>query len=95
MLRVRDEFIDGNSDSVIPTLVNKTPTFAMSYNLMMGIGIVALSTVKILIYLRVNEEYGLLAWLVFTTLMDTVPFTIFLCVWILIFCVLYKIMGSL
>ena len=61
MLRIKDEFINGNSDSVIPTLVNKTPTFSMGYNLMMGIGIVALSTVKILIYLRVNEEYGLLA----------------------------------
>ena len=67
----------------------------MFYNLTMTTGIVVLGTVKVLLYLKVNEEYGMLSELVFATLRDSTPFTIFMFIWLLIFCVIFKTMGSL
>ena len=45
--------------------------------------------------MRVNTEYGMLSSLVFATIRDTTPFNIFMIVWILYFCVLFKVMGSM
>ena len=53
-LRVKEELIDGRTDSVLPSETNKTPNFFMAYNVFMTMGIVALSMVKVLFYLRVN-----------------------------------------
>jgi hypothetical protein len=79
----------------IPTTTNNVPTFAMFYNLTLTTGIVVLGTIKVLLYLKVNEEYGMLSELVFATIIDATPFTIFMFIWLLIFCVIFKIMGSM
>lgn len=79
----------------IPTLTNNKPTFAMFYNLTMTTGIVVMGTIKVLLYLNVNEKYGMLAELIFATLRDSTPFTIFMFIWLFIFCIIFKIMGSM
>jgi hypothetical protein len=94
--RVKAEFIDDvTSSSGIPTGLHHSLNIDRFINIIIATGIVALTTVKVLLYLRVNEEYGMISQLVFATIRDTFAFNIFIVIWILYFCVLFKIMGSM
>jgi len=69
VLRIKDQLLDGHEDTGLPNLTsNNKPTFMMFYNLLMTSSIVSLIAVKLLLYMRVNEEYGMLSELVFATI---------------------------
>jgi hypothetical protein len=81
-------------DQGLPNLKTTSATPMLLFNIITTIIISFIAVAKILIYLRVSEIYGMLAQLIFAALIDTFPFSIFFIIWLLIFCVLYKVMGS-
>lgn len=50
--------------------------------------------VKVLFFMKLFEKFGMLVQLIVTCLADVIPFTVFLCVWILAFTLVYKILGA-
>ena len=55
--------------------------------------IVCQSFLKIMFFLRVFEQFGLLVDLVAQALSDSIPFTCFLIMWLILFSLLFRILG--
>jgi hypothetical protein len=51
-------------------------------------------SIKVMIALKVDEEFGLLWQLVTTCLFEMTPFSLFLGIWLGFFAVLYRVLGS-
>jgi len=55
--------------------------------------IICQSFLKIMFFLRVFEQFGLLVDLVAQALSDSIPFTCFLIMWLILFSLLFRILG--
>lgn len=55
--------------------------------------IISASFMKLLAFLKVDPDFGLLVDCVSQCLEDCVPFTTFLCAWMAVFCILYRVLG--
>lgn len=60
---------------------------------LLNIILVVQACIKVQFYLRVNESFGLLVQLVAQCLIDVTYFSVFFFAWILVFSLLYRILG--
>ena len=63
-------------------------------NYLFAMGMLSLTMFKFLVQLRVFDQLGQLVLLVFQCVADTVPFVIYLCVWIVYFVCSNTILGA-
>ena len=80
--------IDGNMKPEDPIEVSRI----FWYSILQTV-IITASFMKLMGFLKVNPEFGLLVDCVSKCLEDCVPFTTFLTAWMGIFCILYRILG--
>lgn len=70
------------------------PSAFLGASIMFNFTISMLIISKLMILIRINQTFSQLAELVIVCIKDVIPFLIFLFTWILIFCVLYKVLGA-
>ena len=80
--------IDGNASPENPDEVNRIFWYAVLQTV-----IVSASFMKLMGFLKVDPEFGLLVDCVSKCLEDCVPFTTFLTAWMGVFCILYRVLG--
>lgn len=81
--------------STLPDAENtKEPSVNLAFSIVLNLAISVLVSIKVMIALKVDEEYGLLWQLVNKCFIEMTPFSVFLAIWLLFFAVLYRILGS-
>lgn len=71
------------------------PSYWLGESIILNFTICILIISKLMILIRINQTFSQLAELVIVCIRDVIPFLIFLFTWILIFCVLYKVLGAM
>lgn len=95
VLRINHNIGKKENRSTLPTISNSTdPSVNLAFSIVLNLTIAVLVSVKVMMFLKVDEEFGLLWQLVSKCIVELTPFTVFLVIWLLFFAVLYKILGS-
>ena len=71
-----------------------SPSVYMGFNIVLNLVLCILIICKLMVLIRINQTMSQLAELLIVCIGDVVPFMIFFVIWILIFCVLYKVLGA-
>lgn len=70
------------------------PSVWLGLNIVLNFVLCLLIICKLMVLIRINQTMSQLAELLIVCIGDVVPFMIFFIIWILIFCVLYKVLGA-
>ena len=95
VMRINHNAARSTNRSTLPDAENTTdPSVNLAFSILLNLAISVLVAYKVMLALKVDEEFGLLWQLVYKCLFEMTPFSVFLVIWLLFFAVLYKILGS-